>query len=107
MSGESDLLNGSAGKNYLLVENSRKSPVTDNEAAVPAFDRLLENVGSEGAFQRRLIWWFMIPFTIAYGMAEVHFIFIFSTPDHVCHVPGKEYYQNTTLEEWHNITIPW
>ncbi|KAL7648374.1 UNVERIFIED_CONTAM: hypothetical protein RMT77_000280 [Armadillidium vulgare] len=106
MSGEKDVANGNAEKNYLLEEASGKDPLKDSEI-VTAFDRLLDYVGSDGVFQRRLIWWFMLPFSIAYGMAEVHFIFILTTPGHVCHVPGREYYQNTTLEQWHNMTIPW
>ncbi|RXG67939.1 Organic cation transporter 1 [Armadillidium vulgare] len=106
MSGEKDVANGNAEKNYLLEEASGKDPLKDSEI-VTAFDRLLDCVGSDGVFQRRLIWWFMLPFSIAYGMAEVHFIFVLTTPGHVCHVPGREYYQNTTLEQWHNMTIPW
>ncbi|KAL7648377.1 UNVERIFIED_CONTAM: hypothetical protein RMT77_000283 [Armadillidium vulgare] len=91
-----------------LVQNGVEEMEAVHDGPVTsAFEKMLKMINPDGIFQKRLIFWFMIPFCLLYGFAEVHFIFIVSTPDHVCHVPGIEKFNNMTLEEWHNLTIPW
>ncbi|KAL7648368.1 UNVERIFIED_CONTAM: hypothetical protein RMT77_000274 [Armadillidium vulgare] len=97
-------------KSSLALENHnflKNKCLENNKTVIPAFEKLLEEVGSEGVFQKHLIWWFMVPFTFSLAFSAVHFILIVSTPNHNCFVPGREAFQNISIEEWRNMTIPW
>lgn len=76
-------------------------PVPQDEA----FDKIMETVGSNGPFQKRFNYIFNIGLVFFASMVYNNMIFILGTPDHWCHVPGREF-TNYTLEEWKNITLP-
>ena len=71
-----------------------------------SFEKLLGAVKADGAYQWRLILVFMIPMAFTYSIAQRNGIILMSIPNHVCHVPGREF-TNYNQEEWHNLTIPW
>ncbi|KAL7639838.1 UNVERIFIED_CONTAM: hypothetical protein RMT77_009251 [Armadillidium vulgare] len=68
-------------------------------------DEFLRSVGDDGRYQKILFWGFLVPISILIPWTVLVPIFQASVPNHWCHVPGKP--DNTSLEEWKNITIPW
>ncbi|XP_049861887.1 solute carrier family 22 member 7-like [Schistocerca gregaria] len=80
---------------------------TDNSdrEVTPAFEDILEFLGSRGKFQTRLniIFNCFGPFVNLLSVYAFHLAM--QTPDHWCYVPGKEN-TNFTVDEWKNITIP-
>ncbi|XP_043224904.1 organic cation transporter 1-like [Amphibalanus amphitrite] len=69
------------------------------------FDDILEMVGNENWFQRRLIFVLVYPVSFLLAWMVLNILFMVSVPDHWCYVPGREMY-NMTLEQWKNLTIP-
>ncbi|XP_049958077.1 organic cation transporter 1-like [Schistocerca serialis cubense] len=71
----------------------------------PAFEDVLDSIGSRGKFQTRITVIF-ICFAQCLNMLSISVLYLaVHTPNHWCHVPGIEH-TNLTLEEWKNITIP-
>ncbi|XP_049809301.1 solute carrier family 22 member 7-like [Schistocerca nitens] len=72
---------------------------------VPAFEDILDAIGSRGKFQKRLNIVFNC-FGPIINILSVHtYNFAMQTPDHWCYVPGREH-TNFTLYEWKSVTIP-
>ncbi|XP_046994542.1 solute carrier family 22 member 7-like [Schistocerca americana] len=70
-----------------------------------AFEEVLDSIGSRGKFQMRLNVVFVF-FASCFNLMSVYMFYIaMQTPDHWCHVPGREH-TNLSLEEWKNFTIP-
>ncbi|XP_049809005.1 carcinine transporter-like [Schistocerca nitens] len=72
---------------------------------VPAFEEVLDSIGSRGKFQTRLniVFNFIGP---CVNLISVNVFYLaMQTPDHWCHVPGRKS-ANMSLEEWKNLTIP-
>ncbi|XP_049861568.1 solute carrier family 22 member 7-like [Schistocerca gregaria] len=86
-------------ENEEIAKNGRNSKVA------LAFEEVLDSIGSRGKFQTRL----NIVFNCVgpcFNMMSVNVFFLaMQTPDHWCHVPGREH-SNMSLEEWKNFTIP-
>ncbi|XP_049859983.1 solute carrier family 22 member 7-like isoform X3 [Schistocerca gregaria] len=76
-----------------------------NKTVPPAFEDILDVIDPRGKFQSRLniIFCYMGTFLVTVCV-EIYYIAM-QTPDHWCHVPGREY-TNFSREEWKNITIP-
>lgn len=71
---------------------------------VPVFEKLLEEVGDSGRYQQLLYWLFVVPINFLIPWVALVPIFMTSTPDHWCHVPGRP--QDISLDEWKALTIP-
>ncbi|XP_049862038.1 solute carrier family 22 member 7-like [Schistocerca gregaria] len=70
-----------------------------------AFEEVLDSIGSRGKFQMRLNVVFVC-FASCFNLMSVNMFYIaMQTPDHWCHVPGREH-TNLSLEEWKNFTVP-
>ncbi|XP_049810118.1 solute carrier family 22 member 7-like isoform X1 [Schistocerca nitens] len=72
---------------------------------VPAFEDIMDVIGSRGKFQKRLNTVFICYGTIVNVLSSQMYNFVMQTPDHWCHVPGREF-TNLTLDEWKSATIP-
>jgi len=75
---------------------------------VKDFEEILEVVGSQGIFQKRLLYGILWPMMALCPFLTYGIVFILDIPDHWCHVPGRnESGSSFTMEEWKNMTIPW
>ncbi|XP_049861566.1 solute carrier family 22 member 7-like [Schistocerca gregaria] len=87
------------------AENGEIATNRRNLKVAPAFEEVLDSIGSRGIFQTRL----NIAFNCVgpcLNMLSINvFLLAMQTPDHWCHVPGRER-ANLSLEEWKNFTIP-
>ncbi|XP_045126334.1 solute carrier family 22 member 7-like isoform X4 [Portunus trituberculatus] len=70
----------------------------------PVFEKVLEEVGDSGQYQRLLYWLYVVPINFLIPWVPLAVIFMTSTPDHWCHVPGRP--NQVSLEEWKFLTIP-
>ncbi|CAG7834483.1 unnamed protein product [Allacma fusca] len=68
------------------------------------FDDILEIIGSQGKFQKILLYGVLAPLTAAEPLFILNIIFMLFEPDHWCHVPGRD--NLTDVETWKNLTIP-
>lgn len=69
------------------------------------FDQIMEMVGDDGVFQKRFNYLFNIGVVFCAALLYNNMLFALNTPDHWCHVPGREQ-TNYTLEQWKNLTLP-
>ena len=67
------------------------------------FEDILKQVGDYGWFQRRLVYFFLIPITTIFSMLCMNTFFMLSEPDHWCTVPNTRI-QNLTPYEQHILT---
>ena len=75
------------------------------DAKFEDFDDVLEVVGSEGKYQKLLLYVMLSPLTAIMPLFVMNTIFLVSVPDHWCHVPGRP--NDTDLDTWKNLTLPW
>ncbi|ODM93566.1 Organic cation transporter 1 [Orchesella cincta] len=68
------------------------------------FDDILDIIGSQGRFQKFLLYVVVCPITAIQPFLTLNAIFMLFTPEHWCHVPGRDNY--TDLETWKIRTIP-
>ncbi|CAG7837136.1 unnamed protein product [Allacma fusca] len=68
------------------------------------FDDILEIVGSEGKYQKLMLYGVMTPLTIVCPFLVLQWIFMLSVPDHWCHVPGRP--DDMDPLAWKNLTVP-
>ncbi|XP_047113210.1 solute carrier family 22 member 12-like isoform X2 [Schistocerca piceifrons] len=106
MSSSSTIVSGSLSVGQQeLEENEEISKNRRNPKVALAFEEVLDSIGSRGKFQTRLNIVFNC-FGPCFNMMSVNVFFLaMQTPDHWCHVPGREHV-NVSLEEWKNFTIP-
>ncbi|KDR09584.1 hypothetical protein L798_00320, partial [Zootermopsis nevadensis] len=69
------------------------------------FDRLMNHVGLNGKYQSRFNFVFNFVFVIFLAMPYLNLVLALTTPEHWCHVPGRNE-TNFTEEEWKSLTIP-
>ncbi|XP_046993889.1 solute carrier family 22 member 7-like [Schistocerca americana] len=88
-----------------MEENGEIDTHRRNLKVAPAFEEVLDSIGSRGIFQTRL----NIVFNCVgpcLNMLSINVFFLaMQTPDHWCHVPGRER-ANLSLIQWKNFTIP-
>ncbi|XP_065157057.1 organic cation transporter 1-like [Atheta coriaria] len=77
----------------------------ENDAETSAIDSIMEQIGNSGRYQTSFNFKFNLILPILAAMPYVNLIISLATPDHWCHVPGREN-TNYTLEEWKNLTLP-
>lgn len=70
----------------------------------PVFEKLLQEVGDNGRHQQLLLWLFVVPINFFIPWVALAPIFMTSTPQHWCNVPGRP--QEISLENWKMLTIP-
>jgi hypothetical protein len=68
------------------------------------FDEILELAGSQGRFQKILVFAVLGPIIIAQPILTLNALFMLHEPDHFCFVPGRS--NETNVEHWKNLTIP-
>ncbi|KAG8193384.1 hypothetical protein JTE90_012186 [Oedothorax gibbosus] len=51
------------------------------------FEDLLADIGDYGKYQKRLIWYFLVPSAVLLPWFCLNILFIVLTPDHWCNVP--------------------
>ncbi|CAG7723791.1 unnamed protein product [Allacma fusca] len=87
----------SGEESYLLKSQSNKKDSLDD------FDGMLEAVGSEGRFQKILLYVLICPIAVSEPFFSMSMFFLLYIPNHWCHVPGRG---NVTEELWKQMTIP-
>lgn len=70
-----------------------------------AMEDLFEMVGSYGKFQKVFAAIFNCSCLFVVAMICQNIYFVFATPKHWCHVPGREL-TGYSVEEWRNLTVP-
>ena len=68
------------------------------------FDELLDIVGSEGRFQKILLYGYLGPLSLLVPLFMYNIVFMVYQPDHWCHVPGRN--STTDLDTWKSLTLP-
>ena len=68
-------------------------------------NELLERVGMEGKFQKKFNLLYNLVLMLVVAMATINIVLALTTPEHWCHVPGRNE-TNFTLQEWKEHTIP-
>lgn len=51
------------------------------------FEDLLEDIGDFGKYQKRLIWYFLVPSAALLPWFSMNILFMVFTPDHWCNIP--------------------
>ncbi|KAK4311872.1 hypothetical protein Pmani_016656 [Petrolisthes manimaculis] len=74
---------------------------------ISAFEQIMTAVGTEGRYQKLLIYAFMLPLSFYTPFGASSLLLILSTPNHSCHVPRFPGQQNLSTEQWQNLTVPW
>ncbi|XP_049862042.1 solute carrier family 22 member 7-like [Schistocerca gregaria] len=93
------------GELQTLEERTGIPECSTKAKAAPAFEEVLEAIGSRGKFQTRLNIVFVC-FAPCFDMMSLNVFYLaMQTPDHWCYVPGREF-SNLSIEEWKNLTIP-
>jgi hypothetical protein len=69
------------------------------------FEELLAYIGSYGTYQKRVMYFFMIPLLLFIPMSRLAFFIQMQIPDHWCSVPGRNL-TDFTVDEWKSLTIP-
>lgn len=96
----------------LLQQNPQDGPSEENKVSqrttankpIEDFDDILDVIGSQGKFQKFLLYAVVCPITAIQPFLTLNAIFMLFVPDHWCHVPGRD--NDTTLEHWKILTIP-
>lgn len=70
-----------------------------------AFDTIIEQIGKAGRFQKRFNFTFNFFLVIVAAMPHLNLVISLATPNHWCHVPGRET-TNYSIEEWKSMTLP-
>ncbi|XP_071533086.1 LOW QUALITY PROTEIN: organic cation transporter 1-like [Panulirus ornatus] len=83
-----------------------EDPSDDDAASLSPFERVLAAVGTEGRYQKLLLYGFMLPLSFYSPFGASSLLLMMSTPGHTCHVPGRPW-RNLSLHEWQNMTLPW
>ncbi|XP_049780337.1 solute carrier family 22 member 7-like [Schistocerca cancellata] len=93
------------GELQALEERTGIPECSTKTKAAPAFEEVLDAIGSRGKFQTRLNIVFVC-FASCFDLMSVNVFYLaVQTPDHWCYVPGREL-SNLSVEEWKNLTIP-
>jgi hypothetical protein len=69
------------------------------------FNDLMDHVGTEGKFQSRFNYLYNMALVVLVAMPALNIILALTSPDHWCHVPGRNT-TNLTSPEWKELTIP-
>ncbi|XP_047113327.1 carcinine transporter-like [Schistocerca piceifrons] len=93
------------GELQTLEERTEIPECSRKTKAAPAFEEVLDAIGSRGKFQTRLNIVFVCIASCFDMMSLNVFYLAMQTPDHWCYVPGREF-SNLSIEEWKNLTIP-
>ncbi|KAK8737864.1 hypothetical protein OTU49_004283 [Cherax quadricarinatus] len=94
-----------AGHNESKMLTSGGDLNSDKSPALSSFERVMAAVGTEGRYQKLLLYCFMLPLSFYSPFGASSLLLMLSTPTHTCHVPGRG--EDFTAEEWHNMTLPW
>ncbi|XP_047112512.1 solute carrier family 22 member 7-like [Schistocerca piceifrons] len=93
------------GELQTLEERTGIHECSTKTKASPAFEEVLDAIGSRGKFQTRLNIVFVC-FASCFDLMSVNMFYLaMQTPDHWCYVPGREL-SNLSVEQWKNLTIP-
>ncbi|XP_049959060.1 solute carrier family 22 member 7-like isoform X1 [Schistocerca serialis cubense] len=84
--------------------NSRLQNAQRSEECIK-FEDIMEDIGSNGKFQKRLNIIFNCVSVIFNTTSSYSKLIAITVPDHWCHVPGREA-ANFSVEAWKNLTIP-
>ncbi|XP_049956870.1 solute carrier family 22 member 7-like [Schistocerca serialis cubense] len=94
-----------SGELQALEEKAGIPECNTKTKASPAFEEVLDAIGSRGKFQTRLNIVFVC-FASCFDLMSVNMFYLaMQTPDHWCYVPGREL-SNLSVEQWKNLTIP-
>ncbi|MPC26226.1 hypothetical protein E2C01_019360 [Portunus trituberculatus] len=70
--------------------------------------QVLEEVGDSGQYQRLLYWLYVVPINFLIPWVPLAVIFMTSTPDHWCHVPGRpNQHPHTYSTPYTEYTVPY
>jgi hypothetical protein len=69
------------------------------------FNDLMDYIGTEGKFQSRFNYLYNMTLMVLVAMPALNIVLALTSPDHWCHVPGRNA-TNYTTSEWKELTIP-
>lgn len=92
-------------KDSLSSANGTYQKTTKDRKKCEDFDEILDMVGSEGKFQKILLYAVLCPIVTVSPFLVLNTVFMWDVPDHYCRVPGME--ADMDLEVWKNRTLPW
>jgi hypothetical protein len=69
------------------------------------FEGLMEHIGMDGKYQSRFNLIFNMAFVVTVAMPSFNLILAVTTPNHWCHVPGRNE-TNYSDAQWRNLTLP-
>lgn len=72
-----------------------------------AYEQIMTAVGTEGRYQKLLIYAFILPLSFYTPFGASSLLLILSTPSHSCHVPRFPGKQSLSTDQWLNLTVPW
>ncbi|CAL8092584.1 unnamed protein product [Orchesella dallaii] len=84
---------------------SLTSKIPNGSKKCEDFEEILEVVGSQGRFQKILLYAVLCPIVTVSPFLVLNTVFMWDVPDHSCHVPGRD--PDMSIEEWKNLTLPW
>lgn len=88
----------------LLSSETQQVLLAPNRKSLEDFDDVLDIIGSQGKFQKFLLYAVVCPITAIQPFLTLNAIFMLFTPEHWCHVPGRD--NETSLDQWKILTIP-
>lgn len=104
---EMDLLKpplSTAEEEQLQLTKAEEEHGKPTSKSVEDFDDILDVIGSQGKFQKFLLYAVVCPITAIQPFLTLNAIFMLFVPDHWCHVPGRD--NETSIEQWKILTIP-
>lgn len=93
------------GKEKVGPEFERKPSKVEKRKPCEDFEQILDLVGSEGKYQKILVYAVLCPIVTFSPFLVLNTVFMWDIPDHWCHVPGKDPGMNES--SWKNLTLPW
>ncbi|OXA51668.1 organic cation transporter protein [Folsomia candida] len=86
------------------LKNGGKSGGKNGRKKCTDFDDILTMIGSEGKFQKIILYGVVCPFITVSPFLVLNNIFLLDIPNHWCTVPGMG--NDTDIETWKNWTLP-
>jgi len=90
--------------NSISVQDGPETAESPNGATNDEFDEILELAGSQGKFQKILVFFVLGPIIMAQPIFTLNALFMLHVPEHHCFVPGR--LPDMDMDTWKNLTIP-
>lgn len=93
------------GDNVLTKQFLKEKSEKDDGNDEALFDKLIEEIGNDGKFQKRFNFLYNFILVTFVTMPFLNIVLAMTIPDHWCHVPGREL-TNYTMDQWKEQVLP-